>query len=57
MSNIDVNLTLEEATFLYHSLFELEGTYVYEENRELILNIAKKIYNTMYGNKDETVRS
>jgi hypothetical protein len=57
MSNIDVNLTLEEATFLYRSLFELEGTYGYEENRELILNISEKIYNTMYGNKDETVRS
>lgn len=56
MSNIDVNLTLEEATFLYRSLFELEGAY-YKENMELILNISDKLYNTMYGNKDETVRS
>lgn len=56
MNNIDVNLTFEEAKFLYHNLFELEGTHVYEENRELILNITKKIYKTMYGDKDETVR-
>lgn len=57
MSNVCVNLTFEEAKFLYHNLFALEDTYVYEENRELILNIAKKIYNTMYGDKYETVRS
>ena len=56
MSNIDVNLTLEEATFLYRSLFELEDAY-YEENRELIRDISDKLYNTMYGNNDETVRS
>lgn len=57
MSDVNVNLTFEEAKFLYHNLFELEGTHVYEENRELILDIAKKIYKTMYGDKDETVRS
>ena len=45
MSDVNVNLTKEEATVLYHSIFELEGTPVYEENRELILNIAEKIYN------------
>ena len=56
MSDVNVNLTEEEATFLYRSLFELEGAY-YKENRELILNISDKLYNTMYGNKDETVRS
>lgn len=57
MSDVNVNLTFEEAKFLYHNLFELEGTHVYEENRELIINISKKIYNTMYGHTDETVRS
>lgn len=57
MSDVNVNLTFEEAKFLLRSLLELEWTYGYKEDRELIINISEKIYNTMHGNKDETVRS